>query len=803
MTTVFVPEVLADPIGVIVDLVADTGCALERTSIEDVVSGVAGGRAKRRRLAQLLLDKPSVLTDGRSPAPRAIADLLLALRAAGASGISAPVCAGCGKQLRTFHRRDEHWYCWTCASRSRRRCASCGQQRTAATLDRRGQPRCAQCPDLDDRDPTSVLTEVINALEPALSRHTVSAAIGRVFSKPGYLRRLAWAIEEWPELLTGQAAQAPMAGVLRLIEELREVGAQRISRPACPRCQRIVRLHRRINGQWHCRNCVAKSRAQPCSRCGAVREAATRDPRGQPLCPNCFITDPDNQETCIGCARRRPVSARTPNGPLCPTCRPDATMACSICGRTTRAVISSATNKPWCHACRRRRARCTDCGHVRLVRGGTLTEPLCATCTRPDTSFWHTCPGCGELSVHRRRDSCRRCTLHQRLGQLLRDDTGGIEPKLQALHNHLAHHEQPETVLRWLNNDSASVIMGELATGRRALTHTALDELPDSKPLQHLRSVLVAVGAFPSRDEHLVRLEHWITSTIADRDDPDQRQLLHRYAVWHVLHRLRRRVRDTATTYGQLTAAKSNITAAIALLDMLDARGHDLTTARQGDLEAWLTDTRSSAQSEAGHFIRWANKQKLTTLKFPAVRWNGPTGQIDTEARWEQARRLLHGDDLQPEDRVAGLLVVLYAQTAATISRLTIDHVDTINAQTRLRLGREPIVLPKPIDALVRHLIAIRQGHATLGDQGTSRWLFPGGQPGHPITAAHLAKRLRRIRIHAGPARATALFQLATDLPAAALARMLGIHISVAAAWQRAAAGDWTNYAAEVSRRTH
>jgi hypothetical protein len=31
---------------------------------------------------------------------------------------------------------------------------------------------------------------------------------------------------------------------------------------------------------------------------------------------------------------------------------------------------------------------------------------------------------------------------------------------------------------------------------------------------------------------------------------------------------------------------------------------------------------------------------------------------------------------------------------------------------------------------------------------------------------------------------------------------MLGIHISVAAAWQRASAGDWTNYAADISRRT-
>jgi hypothetical protein len=35
------------------------------------------------------------------------------------------------------------------------------------------------------------------------------------------------------------------------------------------------------------------------------------------------------------------------------------------------------------------------------------------------------------------------------------------------------------------------------------------------------------------------------------------------------------------------------------------------------------------------------------------------------------------------------------------------------------------------------------------------------------------------------------------------LCAMLGLHISVAVAWQRAAAGDWTNYAADIARRAN
>ena len=42
---------------------------MDRGSVEAVVVRVAGGRAKRRKLAQALTQRPAILTDGRSPAP--------------------------------------------------------------------------------------------------------------------------------------------------------------------------------------------------------------------------------------------------------------------------------------------------------------------------------------------------------------------------------------------------------------------------------------------------------------------------------------------------------------------------------------------------------------------------------------------------------------------------------------------------------------------------------------------------------------------------------------------------------------
>ena len=257
------------------------------------------------------------------------------------------------------------------------------------------------------------------------------------------------------------------------------------------------------------------------------------------------------------------------------------------------------------------------------------------------------------------------CSLRQRLDELLRGNTGTIHPRLQALHDNLAGNDRPDTALDWLNKNTAAAILAELAAGQRPLTHAALDELPDSKTIRHLRSVLVATGALPPRDEHMIRLEHWITATIAGRDDPGERQLLHRYATWHALRRLRRRAGGQHITHGQAVTVQRHVRAAITLLDWLTARGLELGTARQGDLDTWLTSDHATHRGEAGNFVRWARCQKLTRLDFAATRWDGPTGIIDTEARWHHARRLLHDDTLKPEDRVAGLLILLYVQRPA------------------------------------------------------------------------------------------------------------------------------------------
>ena len=787
---------VADPIGLVVDLVVAVEPDLTAQQIRTAATAVAGGRAKSRRLAADLAARPGVLLDGRSPAARPVGDLLIALRRAGATTVSLPCCAGCGRPVRAFQRRGRDWYCSACGQPVEA-CVQCGHTRQVSSRDRAGQPRCRQCPDRDGRDPITVIHDLVVKLDPDAEKAAIAAAVRRAAPRPSYQQKLAWALEEQPALLTGQGHLAPLRAIPRLIDLLHTAGVAGIVRPACPRCHRVVRIDKPLEGVRVCRTCIAHSRIEECARCAARREPVTRDGKGRALCANCFIADPANLETCINCGRRRPVGRRTPNGPLCASCRALAVLTCFLCGDRTPCGISRTTGRPWCPACQRRSAECSICGKSAPIVSGDLANPRCADCTAPPS--WSDCPTCSDPS-HPHPGQCARCLINRQLAELMGPATESLPPGLQALRRDLAHAEHT-TATRWLTKASITPVLSDLAAGRLPLTHDALDALPASQPLAHLRQTLVAVGALPERDELMVGLEAFLTDLLAAEPDSARRNLLHHYLIWHLLRRLRTRNQGRPTTRQQFLLIRRHARGAVAFLDWLAAHDISLGTCGQADLDRWCTDPSAVYRDEAGRLIRWAHANKFTVVNIASTRWNGPAQPLEPQHRWDSARRLLHDEDLNAEDRLAGLLVLLYAQGATAISRLTVEHVNVHDGGVRLRLGRVPIHLPEPVATIARAVVANRKGHATIGATKPSPWLFPGGQPGRPISTQRLTQRLNNLGIRPSQARSTALFQLATEIPAAILARTLGIHTDVAVVWQRHAAGDWTTYAAEVSRR--
>ena len=394
------PDVLTDPVGVIVGLVVDVEPGLDRARISEVVADLAGGRAKRRRLAQALLARPGILTDGRSPAPEAIGKLLTALRDAGAVSVSAPVCTECGKAMRAFQRRGQDWYCGVHGPKTAA-CAVCGNVRPIAQRDRQHQPRCWQHPLTGEQDPTGVLIDLVTSIDPALDTQLVRVSIGAAAPQTGQRRRLAWALQDHPGLLTGAGAHAPVPAVLRLIDMLAERGSGRIVRPPCPGCGRVIALVKPRDGVRLCRNCVAKSRAETCSRCGSAPVATSTARR----CRNGLASGSSSSPSWVS-ARCPVASSRKIADAVCLFSQAStvsgrswlARLSCRACSCGWTPPASSRSNslsRRWSVQRAQRRERCWVCspqpgqacqwasGRVQEPHNGWLRVPLRTSLTLP------------------------------------------------------------------------------------------------------------------------------------------------------------------------------------------------------------------------------------------------------------------------------------------------------------------------------------------------------------------------------------------------------------------------------------
>jgi hypothetical protein len=173
---------------------------------------------------------------------------------------------------------------------------------------------------------------------------------------------------------------------------------------------------------------------------------------------------------------------------------------------------------------------------------------------------------------------------------------------------------------------------------------------------------------------------------------------------------------------------------------------------------------------------------------------------VAAEARWALARRLLHDDSLDAGDRVAGTLVVLYAQPVARIARLRRSDITDQDGRLFLRLGRERLLMPPPLDGLLRRLPARRQTGPSGTIPAAAKWLFPGRHAGQPQHPEHIRRRLGVLGIDCRANRNAALLQLAAEIPAAVLADTVGITPNTAVRWIKTAGGDWTRYAARRAR---
>ncbi|PAK92572.1 hypothetical protein B8X04_17115 [Brevibacterium casei] len=351
---------------------------------------------------------------------------------------------------------------------------------------------------------------------------------------------------------------------------------------------------------------------------------------------------------------------------------------------------------------------------------------------------------------------------------------------------------EPLTTRRWLKRTSA--LLQGLDTGRIPLTHQSLDALPKRRAAEHLRALLIGAGILePDHGRALRRLENTIPDLLAGLTD-EHRKLVTRWVKWAVLPRLRS-IDDT-----RLDTAASNarrkIEQTTRFLTELQHEGRDLAECTQHDIDTWFAGP-GAVRWQVTPFLTWARQHRHLPrgLTLPAAYKGTPEAPADAEERWHAAQRLVRDDSIDPVDRIAGALIVLYAQPLARIVALTTDDVTTTETGTSLRLGTEALELPEPFATVIQQLPHRRR--ASTVEQLPTRWLFTGSHADKPLSISSLGSRLRAIGIHPRRYRIAAAEHLAREIPPAMLAGLLGFKITAINRHTTTTKGQWANYAAD------
>lgn len=461
------------------------------------------------------------------------------------------------------------------------------------------------------------------------------------------------------------------------------------------------------------------------------------------------------------------VACVWPEGPICPGCKVNAMEVFGICA---------------------------GCGQDRMLPGlGPKGQRWCTHCAGGLGDF--TCTRCGREGWRGRKDTCGWCVLGDRVEELLDDGTGHIRPELVPLAEHIIAMPRPRSGIHWLSRPGPGQILQALARGQVPLTHEAIHTLQPVRSSIYIRDLMVTAGVLPAVDRRLFLFEQWWPTWLAQIPEPDHRKTLRHFLTWQVLRSLR-----TAADHGPLSHqgpqhARHVLRVSARFLADLAAHGQTLDTCTQADLDLALASANLSTKATLRPFLQWA----MRTGPMPALRLpphvERPVRLMTQDQRVTLIRRIYHGEDMEPIDRVLALLVLLYAQPLARIQHLRIEDITRDDdGQMLVHISDPPAPVPPPFDALIQHYIAARANVMTATNPA-SQWLFPGRRAGQPLQINSMRLRLTNLGIPNLPGRSRAIRELLRQAPPAVVAGML--HYTPSAAEQIATeyGATWKHYA--------
>ncbi|WP_222266948.1 hypothetical protein [Modestobacter marinus] len=399
-----------------------------------------------------------------------------------------------------------------------------------------------------------------------------------------------------------------------------------------------------------------------------------------------------------------------------------------------------------------------------------------------------------------RRGTCARCALHGDLTAMLVKPATDRATMLRLVEA-LCASDRPESIFAWLRPEPARELLTRLATGAIPMTHEGLDAEGESRRVEHLRSLLEHHGLLPKRDHHLALFDRWLAAKLSTVQEPEIRQPVERFATWHHLRRIRAIARASRPTRGPVHWSKQEISETIKFLSWLkDTHGRHLPECVQADVDEWLAAGPTTRHAIRTFFV-WAKKARLCSGISIDFRQPMSERQLTQADRLSWLRECLVNESETLPYRVAGALLLLYAQPVVRIAGLRTSDVVVTPDGLRLTLGIEPVDVPEPFATLLRQHLTNRPNLRT-GNHGDSPWLFPSTRAGRHLHPNSLMDRLRDLGISLLGARNAALRGLVAEVPAPLVAEMLGYSYQVMDKHAAATATPYARYVALPSRRS-
>lgn len=484
----------------------------------------------------------------------------------------------------------------------------------------------------------------------------------------------------------------------------------------------------------------------------------------------------------------------------------NGTVECSRCHRKANKLRVEWPGDRLCHSCfysaMRIHGICPNCGHDGVLPGRCRHDdprPVCLTCAGISGNY--TCNTCGREGEIYRRGECARCTLREDLCKILLHHPAD-PAAMHTLIEVLCGVDRPESILTWKRNVEVLKLLGAITSGAIPLTHDGLTAAGPGRHVDHLRSLLQHHGLLPQRDEHLARFEVWLAAKLDAITSPAIRAPVEQFATWHHLRRLRSMSKPGQGTDGPRRSAQQEITETIKFLTWLhDTHHRAVAQCTQRDVDEYLASGPTTRHSIRTFFI-WATGAKITTGVKIGFRQAKTTPTITQEQRLAWINEMLTGDSETLPYRIAGVLLLLYAQPLTKIAALQTTAIAQKDGETSIALGTEPVPVPEPFASQLNYYRGNRPNLRTAGGAVGTPWLFPSSRPGRHFDPQTIMKRLGSLGMNLQGARNTALQELVSEIPAPVVAEMLGYSDQVTQKHATESGNTWGRYAHTRSRRT-